>query len=371
MKTSTILKLTAASLTITPFLVGGNIVTASKAKAEVDFAGKRVVWIVGAREGGGSDNFTRAIAKFFSKHLPGQPKILIRNLPGTGGIPGQNYFWQNAQDDGLMLVTTSTSQIMNQVMNTEAVKYDVTKYKTVLASPQGTFAYANPKTGVKGPQDIKKLVASGKAYRFGGYGPTSSEIRLMVSWKLLGIKIKPLWGMSRGKTRQAFMRDEVDVNYDSASSWLKKVMPLVKKGEAIPLFSFGIQNEKDEFERDPTAPDMPHYNEVYEMVHGKKLSGDVRDVWESLFNIAIMTSKSINLHPSTKPEVYDAYVKAAKAMFKDPKFKKVRKKRIGAYKVLFGEDARKRVAKAANPSAQTRAWLKKFLKENHDVDVNM
>src|SRR5690606_13856861 len=112
--------------------------------------------------------------------------IVVRNIPGTGGIPGQNAFWQQAKGDGLMLITMSTSQIMNQILGNKAVKYDVTKYKTVLALPQGTFIYAHPSTGVKKTDEIGKLIKSGKAYRFGGNGPTSTELRLMVSWHLLG-----------------------------------------------------------------------------------------------------------------------------------------------------------------------------------------
>jgi tripartite-type tricarboxylate transporter receptor subunit TctC len=354
-----------------PLLFGTGMTISPAAEAKVDFSGKRIVWIVSAREGGGSDNFTRAVAQFYQKHLPGKPKIVIRNIPGTGGIPGHNHFLQNGKEDGLMLITLSTSAIFNQVLKNSAVKYDVVKYRTILASPQGTFVYAHPSLGIKSVDEIKKLVDSGKAYRFGGYGPTSSEMRLLVSWHFMGIKLQPLWGLSRGKVRQAFMRGEVDVNYDTASSWLKKVMPLVKKDEAIPLFSFGVQNDSGQFVRDPTAPEIPHYNEIYEKVHGKALSGQDREVWETLFNLAVMTSKSINLHPSVPQEIYDAYVEATKKIFKDPAFKKVREKRIGAYNVLFGNDAEKRVERAANWKPETRQWVKEFLKTNYNVDVEI
>jgi tripartite-type tricarboxylate transporter receptor subunit TctC len=364
-------KWTAVAAVAAPILLAFGAFASNQAAAEVNFSDKRIVWIVPSREGGGSDNFTRALAPFFQQYLPGNPKIVVRNIPGTGGIPGQNTFWDQGGDDGLTLITTSTSQIMNQMLGTKAVRYDVTKYKTVLATPQGTFIYAHPSTGAKTADDIKILAESGKAYKFGGHGPTSTELRLMVSWHLLGVKIKPLWGMSRGKSRQAFMRGEVEVNFDGAGSYLKKVKPLAKKAEAVPLFSFGIQNDDDSFTRDPTDPEVPHFNEVYEKLHGKKLAGSARDAWEALFNIGVMTSKSIALPANVSDEIYKAYVDAAKAVFKDPKFKKVKKKRIGAYEVLFGTAAQKRIEKSANPDKQTRAWIKAYLKKHHDVDVNI
>ena len=66
------------------------LVSVPTAKAEVNYSGKRIVWIVPSREGGGSDNFTRAIAPHLSRHLPGKPTIVIRNIPGTGTMPGTN-----------------------------------------------------------------------------------------------------------------------------------------------------------------------------------------------------------------------------------------------------------------------------------------
>jgi tripartite-type tricarboxylate transporter receptor subunit TctC len=365
------LKAAALSLALTPFVFTAGAALSKQAQAEVNFSGKRIVWIVSAREGGGSDNFTRSIAKYYTKHLPGNPKIVVRNIPGTGGIPGHNHFMNQAKDDGLMLITLSTSAIFNQVLKNPAVKYDVAKYKTVLCSPLGAFIYASPQTGVKSSDDVKMLIDSKKNYRFGGYGPTSAEMRMLVMWHFLGVGIKPLWGLSRGKVRQAFMRNEVDVNYDTASSWLKKVKPLVDKGEAVALFTFGVQNDNDEFVRDPTAPNIPHFNEVYQKIYGKPLEGRNMEVWTTLFNLSVMTSKSINLHPSTKQDVYDTYVAASKKIFADPSFKKVRYKEIGNYDVQFGAAAEKRVERAANWKPETRQWVKTFLKKYYDVDVNI
>lgn len=88
-------------------------IASTSAHAAANFSGKRIVWIVPSREGGGSDNFTRAIAPHLARHLPGKPTIVIRNIPGTGTMPGTNQFVEQAKDDGLMIITNSTSAIMN------------------------------------------------------------------------------------------------------------------------------------------------------------------------------------------------------------------------------------------------------------------
>jgi tripartite-type tricarboxylate transporter receptor subunit TctC len=339
------------------------------AAADVSFEGERIVWIVPGREGGGSDNFTRAIAPHLSRHLPGEPTIVIRNIPGAGTVPGTNQFHEQAKDDGLMIITNSTSAIVNQILKNDAVRYDLSDQNIVFAVPQGAFVYAHPSTKVKGPDDIGMLIGEDKTFKIGGYGPTSSELRLLVSYELLGINTKALWGMSRGKTRQALLRGEVDIAYDTASSWYRKVKPLVKNNEVVPLFSFGVRDKKGDFVRDPVAPELPHFNELYAKVKGKPLAGTELDIWTALFYVGVMSSKSIGLSPDTKPEIVAAYVAALEAMIADPKFQKAKEEKLGPYDVSIGGDADEVMNKAVNMSPDARAWLKDFLKKEHDVDL--
>jgi tripartite-type tricarboxylate transporter receptor subunit TctC len=108
-------------------------------QAQVNFSGERIVWIVPSQEGGGSDTLTRSLQKFYTKHLPGNPQIVVRNVPGSGQVQGTNHFFDNAKPDGLMVITSSTSSIMNQALGNKAVRYDLAKSETVIAIPQGTF----------------------------------------------------------------------------------------------------------------------------------------------------------------------------------------------------------------------------------------
>ena len=48
----------------------------------VDFSGKRITLIVPTREGGGTDVYGRAIGPFLARFLPGNPTLVIRNIPG-------------------------------------------------------------------------------------------------------------------------------------------------------------------------------------------------------------------------------------------------------------------------------------------------
>ncbi len=75
----------------------------------VDFAGKRIEWIIPFPEAGGTDVWARFFVDPLSRELPGKPTIIIRNVPGGGSVTGANMFAQRAKPDGLMLLGTSAS----------------------------------------------------------------------------------------------------------------------------------------------------------------------------------------------------------------------------------------------------------------------
>ena len=75
--------------------------------AGADFSGKRLRIIVPFNEGGGTDSLTRSLVPFMQKYLPGNPKILVINKPGAGGIVGGNYFESRAEKDGSWVMALS------------------------------------------------------------------------------------------------------------------------------------------------------------------------------------------------------------------------------------------------------------------------
>ena len=50
------------------------------------YEGKAIRIIVGTSPGGGYDTYTRVIARHFGKYIPGNPTIIVDNMPGAGGI---------------------------------------------------------------------------------------------------------------------------------------------------------------------------------------------------------------------------------------------------------------------------------------------
>ena len=74
--------------------------SSTPAKAEADFSGKTIEWIIPFKEGGGSDKWSRFYAPLLSEALPGKPAVVIKNMPGAGSTKGANYFQTRAKTAG-------------------------------------------------------------------------------------------------------------------------------------------------------------------------------------------------------------------------------------------------------------------------------
>ena len=51
---------------------------------EIPFKGKTIRIIVGFPSGGGSDAEGRVLARHLGKHIPGEPNLIVQNMPGAG-----------------------------------------------------------------------------------------------------------------------------------------------------------------------------------------------------------------------------------------------------------------------------------------------
>ncbi|MEQ8194691.1 MAG: hypothetical protein RIB59_09410 [Rhodospirillales bacterium] len=338
----------------------------------VDFSGKTITAIIPAKEGGGGDVFTRLFAPFFSQYLPGKPTVIVRNMPGGAHIRGNNWFEANAKRNGLNYITVSTSGQTSFTLGGKKVKYDLTKWKYVIAIPHGTVIYARPETGVKGKNIGDDIAALRKAQIVtGAKSPISSELRLFLGMELLGIKsVKPVFGLSTGEQRKGMLRGELNINYDSAAAYAKKVIRHVEKGKLVAVMTLGYTDKNGNIVRDPGYPKLPTIVDAYKAVNGGKLpSGDLWKAYKNFYTMGVMTSKGVALPPDTPKDVVDAYITAAQKIAEDEKFQKIAGKRLGNYPILFGTDAGKTFSDAVDISPEVKAFMTKFINKKFDTNI--
>ncbi|MEM7406931.1 MAG: hypothetical protein AAF458_16655 [Pseudomonadota bacterium] len=359
----------AAALALTVAGVG-------QAQAAADFSGERITILVPFNEGGGTDSYSRFLAPYYEKHLPGNPKVLVLNKSGAGGILGANYFDQKAKKDGTWVLALSTSTLSNYALKDPRVKFNLSNYSPILLSPRGTMQYVRKELGVQDAGDIGAKIKKMQSHAadklvFGGKTPTSMGLGLRVGLSLLDIEVKSVWGMKgNGPMALAFERGEFTVNYDNSLSFKNNRKKMIEDGTAVPLYTFGVVSGDGSLVRDPTWPEVPTIVEAYEAVNGKKPSGDSYEAWEALFHMAVTMSKSLNLPPGASQDARDAWVGATKKIIADPDFQANRAKIFGEYPQTIGAAGGPIRDKVTNISPNARKWLAKYVKERYDITLN-
>lgn len=149
---------------------------ALSASAEDFYKGKAVRFVVAFSPGGGFDTYTRAIARHFGKHLPGNPAVIVENMTGAGGIIHANYFYQRAKPDGLTIGNNIGGLILQQIMGAKGIEFDGRKFEYI-----GVPAVDNPVCAVtraSGITSLEKWFAAPKPAKLGGVGPggTASDV---------------------------------------------------------------------------------------------------------------------------------------------------------------------------------------------------
>ncbi len=106
--------------------------------AQSDFyKGKTIKVVIGYSAGGTNDLWARAIARYWSKHIPGNPDIIVQNMPGAGTMVAANYIYGVAKPDGLTLGLIAPALFFNQIGGQKEVRFDWAKFAWI-GTPEET-----------------------------------------------------------------------------------------------------------------------------------------------------------------------------------------------------------------------------------------
>ena len=112
--------------------------------------------VVGTVAGDLYDLYARAIALFMGKYLPGNPNIIVQNMPGAGHMIAANYVYNVAKPDGLTLGAINAGLYFEQLIGRAEVKFDWTKFNWIgnaTKSPQVLYMRAD--TPFKSIEDVR------------------------------------------------------------------------------------------------------------------------------------------------------------------------------------------------------------------------
>jgi hypothetical protein len=356
------------SKTVSAAIVTLSCILTMPANAQETDMPKTVNWTIPFGVGGGTDVWARFITPHLTKHLESDTTIVIKNQPGGGSITGANLFHTRAKSDGGDILGTSASTLYPFMLGDKRVRYNFDGWLPLMASPTGGVVYVQPDLGVRSSKDIKNL--DGVTLPFGSQGPTSLELPVLIALEMLGLDIKPVFGMkSRGAGRLAFERGEAKIDFQTSSAYLSSVTDLVNANKAIPLFSLGVMNEKGSIVRDPAFPDLPTFEEVYFEKFNMQPSGMQYEAYSKFLAAGFAFQKVIFIPADTPNEIIKHYQTAITAMLKDPAFIKDSEVQVGPYKNVLGLDAAIHLNQAINISPELYRWVQSWLKEQFDYTL--
>ncbi len=92
------------------------------------YEGKTLAISVGASAGGGYDLYGRALARYIGRYIPGHPSVVVRNMPGAGGLLLASYLFNVAPKDGTEIGEFENSTVFTRVLTGTEVKFDPTQF---------------------------------------------------------------------------------------------------------------------------------------------------------------------------------------------------------------------------------------------------
>ena len=109
-----------------------SLATAQVSQAQEPFyKGKQIRIVVGLSTGGGYDRAARLLARYMGKYIPGNPDLLVQNMPGAGSVTAANYVWGVAKPDGLTLLAPHNNVYLSQLSAQKEVQFDLPKFQWI------------------------------------------------------------------------------------------------------------------------------------------------------------------------------------------------------------------------------------------------
>ena len=105
------------------------LVTSSLVSAAADdfYRGKVIRIVVGFSAGGGFDAYARALSRRMGKYIPGEPTVIVENMPGAGSLIAANHVYRVAKPDGLTIGHFNGNQILGQLIGSPGIEFDARK----------------------------------------------------------------------------------------------------------------------------------------------------------------------------------------------------------------------------------------------------
>jgi tripartite-type tricarboxylate transporter receptor subunit TctC len=319
------------------------------------YRGKRINLVVSYGTGGGYDVYARVLARHMSRHIPGNPNIIIQNMPGAGSLRGANYIYNVAPRDGTVFGTFARNMALIGLLKTnQNVQFDPLKFTWLGSSSSlANDAYVliiRRDAKVKSVEDARRPGGPPIILGSTAEGASSDAMGLLLrEWLGFNVKVIPGYTDS-GVLSLAIERGEIDGRTVGLSSLRSNKPDWLKPGGlARVLVVFGRAA------RFPDYPDAPTTRELAR-------NADDRNLIEIL-DIPYALSRPYAAPPEIPADRAKALQDAFVATHKDPAYLAEAEK-IGIEVSPIGNDeVRRMIDKIVKTPADQLRRIEKLISE--------
>jgi hypothetical protein len=268
--------------------VGAGLGTVGATTAQTGdfYAGKTLRIIVGLEAGGTVDTLARAFSIYLRKHVPGNPNIIIQNMPGAGGWGAANFLHERAAPDGLTILYGPWDPLA-QALGDQGLRARYQDFDYLGGTGDIRVNYARTDVvpgGIKSPRDIVRadnliLGALNKS--------DISGLLPHLVLEVLGVKHKMVVGYRGGNdVFLALQRGEAQFHSTSISTFRSRNGDFIKSGQGIGIAYLVPVDDGGGYAKSPYVTEMPAFPDLYKEIYGRMPSGPVWDALDWLTNQA-------------------------------------------------------------------------------------
>ena len=190
--------------------------------AEEFYRGKSITMLVASGVGGGYDVYARAFARAFTKHMPGNPVIVAKNMDAAGGLAAASTLYNNVEKDGLTIAALTNGVAMDPLFGNPGARFDSQKFNWIgsigkLENVCATW-YTSPVKTIEQAR-AREVVVSGQG------ATTNSVIVPKIVNALLGTRFKIVSGYDTAGLTLSVERGETEGICGLSWSTLKASRP--------------------------------------------------------------------------------------------------------------------------------------------------
>jgi tripartite-type tricarboxylate transporter receptor subunit TctC len=313
------------------------------AAADPYFKDKQIRLIVGSAPGGGYDAYGRLLAQYMKPHIPGNPNVIVQNMPGAGSLVAANYIYNVAPKDGTVIGAVNAMLATDPLVYPDRVKFDPRQFRWLgSALRENHVGVVWHLTRVKSFEDVlrNELIVAGT-------GGATNFYPLFVD-AILGAKIKMIPGYQGTKQGMLAMeRGEVGGNVGITWASVKATNGSWLREEKIRVFvQFGMKKH----------PELPEVSWIYDYAR----NDDDRAAMDLAFGNSEFGRPFI-APPGVPDEVVEILRNAFEDTMGDPEFRAEADKRQLDLEITRGSEIQSLIEKIYKTSPTVVERVKKIV----------